>query len=191
MKQITLSRPALSSWLFVKFALPFVLPILATFALLFLAGNQWPRDIAIGSGLKMPGLCAAALTAFVIWWWSVRQIQDRRILAFAAIFCGVTGLMGWPVWTVGILPSVNGSVLNQPSPIPMTLDRIEMTPKRKSRGYYHWAWLKTANSNSAIQSGRYFISENDYQRFDSTKPAAVDVTVAQGLLGAYVVLGYK
>ena len=190
MTHVSLSRPSMSAGLPVKWSLPFALPILATFALLFLVGNQWPRDIAIGSGLKLPGLCVAALSACVIWWWSVRQIQERRIRTFAAIFCGVTGLMGWPVWTVGILPSVNGSVLNQPSHVPMTLERVEMTPKSKSRGFYHWAYLKTTNSNAAIQSGRYFISEADYQRFDSTKPAAVDVTVAQGLLGAFVVLGY-
>lgn len=191
MTHVALPRPRISAGLPAKLLLPFALPILATFALLFLVGNQWPRDIAIGSGLKMPGLCVAALSAFVIWWWSVRQIQDRRIRAFAAIFCGVTGLMGWPVWTVGILPSVNGSILSQPSHVPMTLDRVEMTPKSKSRGFYHWAYLKTTNSNSAIQSGRYFISEVDYQRLDSSKPTAVDVTVAQGLLGAYVVLGYE
>ncbi len=191
MTHVALPRPRISAGLPAKLLLPFALPILATFALLFLVGNQWPRDIAIGSGLKMPGLCVAALSAFVIWWWSVRKIQDRRIRAFAAIFCGVTGLMGWPVWTVGILPSVNGSILSQPSHVPMTLDRVEMTPKSKSRGFYHWAYLKTTNSNSAIQSGRYFISEVDYQRFDSSKPTAVDVTVAQGLLGAYVVLGYE
>ena len=110
MMQVALPRPRISAALPAKLSLPFVLPIVATFALLFLVGNQWPRDIAIGSGLKMPGLCVAALSAFVIWWWSVRKIQDRRIRAFAAIFCGVTGLMGWPVWTVGILPSVNGSI---------------------------------------------------------------------------------
>ena len=191
MTHVALPRPRISAGLPAKLLLPFALPILATFALLFLVGNQWPRDIAIGSGLKMPGLCVAALSAFVIWWWSVRKIQDRRIRAFAAIFCGVTGLMGWPVWTVGILPSVNGSILSQPSHVPMTLDRVEMTPKSKSRGFYHWAYLKTTNSNSAIQSGRYFISEVDYQRLDSSKPTAVDVTVAQGLLGAYVVLGYE
>lgn len=191
MTHVALSRPRMSAGLPAKWSLPFALPILATFALLFLVGNQWPRDIAIGSGLKIPGLCVAALSAFVIWWWSVRQIQERRIRTFAAIFCGVTGIMGWPVWTVGILPSVNGSVLTQPSHVPMTLERVEMTPKSKSRGFYHWAYLKTTNSNSAIQSGRYFISEDVYQRFDSTKSAVVDVTVAQGLLGAYVVLGYE
>lgn len=184
-------RPAVSSWLVVQFALPFALPILATFALVLVIGDQWPRNIAIGSGLKLAGLCATAITAFVIWWRAVRKMHDRRIRAFAAIFCGVTGLMGWPVWTVGILPSVNGAVLSPPSHVPMTLERIEMTPKSKSRGFYHWAYLKSTNSNSPIQSGRYFISEADYQRFDSNRPAAVDVTVARGLLGADVILGYQ
>jgi len=90
----------------------------------------------------------------------------------------------------GVLPSINGSLLAAPITVPMSLERIETTPKSKSNGLYHWAWLKADNGGSAINSGRYFITEDVFRRFQNTKQVTVNVTVARGLLGAQVVTGF-
>lgn len=190
MTKLESSRPKVPAYTHAVLLLPFAVPILITFALIILVGNQWPRDIALGSGLKLAGLCFTAVTAVVVWLFAVRHVEDKRVHVFAAVLCGVTGLMGWPVWSTGVLPSINGSLLAAPITVPMSLERIETTPKSKSNGLYHWAWLKADNGGSAINSGRYFITEDVFRRFQNTKQVTVNVTVARGLLGAQVVTGF-
>ena len=191
MKDIVSRRPAVPASFLGKLLLPFAVPILLTLALLLLVGDRWPRDIAPGSGLKLAGLCASALVAFAVWRFVVRDVTDKRARKFAALLCALTGLMGWPVWSVGVLPSLNGSNLSGERTVRMALERIEATRKSKSRGYYHWAWLKADSDNFGVRSGRYFISEGIYDLWGREAPAMVDVTVAQGALGALVVTGFR
>lgn len=153
--------------------------------------GAWPRDIAPGSGLKLAGLCATALVTVAVWRFVVSDVTDKRARKFAALLCAMTGLMGWPVWSVGVLPSLNGSNLSGERTVRMALERIEATKKSKARGYYHWAWLKADSDNFGVRSGRYFISEGIYDLWGREAPAMVDVTVAQGALGAMVVTGFR
>ena len=184
-------RPKPPASFLLKLLLPFVGPMGLTFALLILAGEHWPRDIAPGSGLKFAGLCASALTALAIWHLATRGFADLNLRRFAAIVCAVTGLMGWPVWTTGVLPSVNGMVLGNPVTVPMTFERTERTQQSRSRNHYHWVWLKTQSASSPIGSGRYFISEGVYDALTARRPVTVRVTVAHGLLWAQVVQGFE
>lgn len=182
---------AMPAGFFAMLMLPFVVPILLTFALVLLVGDLWPRHIVPGSGLKLAGLGAATITSAIVWRLAMRGIEDRRAQKFAALLSAVTGLMGWPVWSTGILPSINGFMLDSERTVQMSLERIEITPKSKSRGYYHWAWLRIDTNDSAIGSGRYFISEEIYNDWNKRSPATVDVQVSRGVLGAYVVTGFS
>jgi hypothetical protein len=176
---------------FPKLALPFALPIAVTLALAGLVGEAWPRNIAPGSGLKLAGLLATAVLAYGVWWWAVRSIPDRRAQQMAAVVCGVTGLMGWPVWSVGIMPSINGMALEPEQSVTMILERTESTSIKQSRERHHWAWLQPALPGSAAGAGRYFIPEAVYQRWSMENPRNVRVSIAEGLLGAQVVTRYE
>ncbi|PLK23997.1 hypothetical protein [Novosphingobium sp. TH158] len=184
-------RAAVPASFFVKVILPFAVPFALTLALMVLVGERWPRDIAPGSGLKLAGLVASALTAALVWRYTVRAIEDRRVHKAAGILCLVTGLMGWAVWTTGVLPSINGAALGSESTVRMRLERTEVTAVSKSKERYHWAWLRTDLNDAALASGRYFIPEGHYQRWQASKPASVEVTYARGLLGAQVVTGFR
>jgi hypothetical protein len=184
------SRPKLPTGLLLKPLLPFALPMVATFALVLLVGDRWPRDIAPGSGLKLAGLAATMATAFGVWRYAVRGVEDERVGRVVALLCAVTGLMGWPVWTTGVLPSVNGARLGSERTVRMDLERLETTTKSKSRGLYHWAWLAARDGEDALASGRYFLSETVYDTWQKTDPAEVHVTVARGFLGAQVVMKF-
>lgn len=96
--------------------------------------------------------------------------------------------MGWPVWSTGVLPSINGAVLAEVSSARMTVERTEKTHKSKSRDYYHWAWLEAENLHYSTLSGRYFITEDLYLKLNNNAQPNVDVSFAQGLLGANVVV---
>ena len=172
----------------IKAILPFALPIIVTFALLILVGDRWPRAIAPGSGLKLAGFGVAVATSYIVWYFTVRGVKDLRVRRFIAIFCGVTGVMGWPVWSTGVLPSINGAVLAEVSSARMTVERTDKTHKSKSRDYYHWAWLEAENGHYSTLSGRYFITEDLYLKLNNNAPPNVDVSFAQGLLGANVVV---
>lgn len=190
MEQVRIRKAAVPQSVFAKILLPFAVPVLITFALLLLVGNHWPRDIAPGSGLKLAGLGASAITALAVWHSAVTRVQAPKARKGAALLCAVTGLMGWPVWCVGVLPSINGAALNSQTTVRMTLERIEVTHASKSRALYHWAWLKAGRDDSVIGSGRYFISNEIYDRLEKTRPGTVKVTVAEGLLGAQIVRGF-
>jgi hypothetical protein len=175
---------------FGKVALPFGVPILLTFALL-LAGDRWPRDIAPGSGLKLAGLIMTSVVALIAWRLSVNGTLDARIRKAAALLCLITGLMGWPVWTAGVLPSINGSVLGSEKVVRMKLQRTEVTHYTKGRQDHHWAWLTPEDDDAVIGSGRYRLSESLHDRWNKAPPVTVLVTVARGALGAQVVKGFE
>ena len=185
------SRPSVPASFFAKLMLPFALPILLTFALLIVVGDRWPRDIAPGSGLKLAGLMASAFTAAAVWHFMVRGQPDTRVRKFAALACLVTGLMGWPVWSVGLLPSANGAALGAERSVQMVLDRTETTTRSKSRALNYWAWLKPGAEDAPLQSGRYFIPQARHDDWSQRRPATVEVTYAEGALGAVVITGYR
>lgn len=180
-------RPTVPPGFFAKLVLPFAIPLALTMALVIFVGETWPRTIAPGSGLKLAGLVATMLTAAAVWHAITRSIADRRVRQVAGLICGLTAMMGWPVWSVGILPSINGARLGPPAAIPMVLERMESTTIRHSAGRNHWAWLRSPQQ----RSDRYFISEELYTRWNSQPPGTVTVTIAPGLLGAAVVTGYE
>lgn len=164
--------------------------MLLTAALVILVGESWPRNIAPGSGLKLPGFGASVLTSLMVWWLITRSIGDRRVHKMAAVMCGVVGLMGWPVWTVGVLPSANGFSHGRQESVRMALIRTEITTISRSRAFNHWAWLRPEVSTTGPKEGRYFISEQTYQRWNERRPSTVNVTISEGLLGAQIVTGY-
>jgi hypothetical protein len=186
-----LGRPVVTASFFGKILLPFAIPFLVTFALMVLVGDRWPRDIAPGSGLKLAGFLAAMAAAVMVWRLIVRNETDRRVRMFAGVVCLVTGLMGWPVWSFGVLPSINGSVLSGENVIRTTLQRTEATPISKQRGHHHWAWLKSESETDVAFSGRYFISEELYNAWSVTAPPSVELTIAKGILGANVITGMR
>ncbi|HPB23448.1 MAG TPA: hypothetical protein PLL48_14090 [Novosphingobium sp.] len=188
MKQRDAPRPAVPGSFFAKLMLPFAVPILATLVLI-LAGDRWPRAIAPGSGLKLAGLVATGLTAYAAWRIATGGLPDARVRRFAALLCCVTGLMGWPVWSTGPLPSINGAVLTDHRTVVMSLDRLQVTHKSRSRDLYHWAWLSAGADGTRHLSGRYFISGQTHARLSREAPARVEVKLARGLLGGVVVTG--
>lgn len=184
------SRAIVPPMFFPKLALPFAIPMVLTFALIIFVGNDWPRTIAPGSGLKMAGFGATAITSLMVWRFTTRGIADQRVHKLAALLCGGVGLMGWPVWSVGVLPSVNGLHLGSPQSVRMTLERTEVTTIRNSRAVNHWAWLRPEAEPSLAEAERYFIPEEAYDRWNDQRPGTVTVTFAQGLLGAQIVTGF-
>ena len=191
MKAAAASRPIVPPSFFPKLLLPFAIPILVTFALVILVGERWPRTIAPGSGLALAGLGATALTGVLVWHRVTSGMSDKRVHQMAALMCGVTGLMGWPVWSFGVLPSVNGFSLGPQEQVRMVLERTEVTTVSRSSQLNHWAWLRPVTSTDAAGAGRYFIPEATYRQWNDQRPGMVTVTVAGGLLGAQVVISYE
>lgn len=181
------SRAIAPPGFFAKLLLPFAIPLVLTMALVILVGESWPRQIAPGSGLKLAGLGASALTTILVWHSVTHGIADRRVRKMAALICGMVGMLGWPVWSMGILPSINGARLGPATTQRMVLERLETTFVSRSRARHHWAWLRLGDA----RADRYFISEQLYTRWNSQRPDTVTVTFAPGLLGAEVVTGYE
>lgn len=190
MKRNNAPRANLPPSFFAKLLLPFAIPMLLTIALVIFAGDNWPRHIAPGSGLKLPGFGATLVTCLIVWCWAARGIRDKRNHAIAAVTCGVIGLMGWPVWSVGVLPSVNGMSLGPPEQLRMTIERTDVTVVSHSSTRNHWAWLRPDAHVARVTAGRYFIPEATYRQFKDKRPNIVTVTIAEGLLGAQVVTRY-
>lgn len=176
---------------FLAAVLPFVLPMLVTLALVLTIGESWPRQIAPGSGLKLAGLVATGLTALAVLAALSLKHRDARLRKGAALLCALTGLMGWPVWSVGVLPSVNGSALSAPESVRMVLERTEITTASRSTALHHWAWLRPVSAGAPVAAGRYFIPQDLHDRWSETQPERVTVTTARGALGAMVVTGFE
>lgn len=183
-------RPTVPPRFFAQVLLPFAIPALVTFVLLALVGEDWPRNIPPGSGLKLAGFVAAAATSLLVWRYATRGLEDGRVRKAAALLCAVTGLMGWPIWSVGVLPSVNGYSLGAPKTVRMTLERTEVTTVSRSSRLNHWAWLRPEVPGSRLQAGRYFIPGDVYEDWTGRQPRTVGVTIVPGMLGAEVVTGY-
>ena len=172
-------------------ALPFFGPVLATFVLALTIGETWPRNIAPGSGLKLAGLIATALTGVLVWRQGVRQVTDRRISRFAGVLCAVTALLGWPVWTIGLLPSANGGMLEHERATVMRLTVLTTTvPSRSDNTVHHWAVVEPIAPDSPIAGGRVFITEEAHRRWTANSPPSVTFYHAKGLLGAQVITGF-
>ena len=182
-------RPVVPGRVFLLALLPFAIP--AGFTLLLALGFNWPRDLAPGSGLKLAGFVATAATALAVWGYSVRGLDDRQARGMAALFCAVVGLMAWPLWSMGVLPSVNGAVVRDPFAVEMALERTEATTMQRSPEFNHWAWLAAVPVHSALQGGRYFIPKATYDRLEAERPATVTVDGGTGLLGAVVVTAIR
>ncbi|MBK9004565.1 MAG: hypothetical protein IPM41_12090 [Sphingomonadales bacterium] len=174
-----------------KLMLPFVVPIVITMAVALLIGERWPRTIAPGSGLKFAGFCATVLCCVLVWRFAIGDIADRRTHKFAALLCVATGLLGWPVWSMGMLPSVNGYRLDKEQVLTMTLERTEITRQSKSAIRNHWAWLRTDDPAASAVSGRYYIPEHVHADWTRRGTGPVRIKIARGLLGAQVVTGYE
>ncbi len=172
-------------------ALPFFLPMLLTLALLLTVGESWPRQIAPGSGLKLAGFVATGLTALAVLAAISARHGEARLRKGAALLCALTGLMGWPVWSIGVLPSVNGSALTAPQAVTMVLERTEVTTASRSNSRHHWAWLRPLSAGAPVAAGRYFIDQDLYDRWSVAPPERVTVSAARGRLGAVVVTGFE
>jgi hypothetical protein len=188
-----LSRPpTLPASFLLKMALPLVLPVALTVFISITVGETWPRSIAPGSGLMLQGLIASAIFSTLAWRITGGAFDDEQVRKLAAIICAVTGLMGWPIWTTGILPSINGAFLGQERVEPMRLGKLDVSRPKGSVGSPNYsAWLEPINRGGAIDGGRYYISEEVYQRLESQKPVAIRVAHSRGLLGAVVVTDYR
>ena len=178
---------------FVAAALPFLIPMLLTLGLVLTVGESWPRQIAPGSGLKLAGFVATILTALAVLAAISLRYRDAAQRKGAGLLCALTALMGWPVWSIGVLPSVNGSALGPEQAVPMALERTEVTTASRSSTRHHWAWLRpeTASGRRLVKAGRYFIPEDLYQRWGPNPPDNVTLMIARGRLGAVVVTGIE
>ena len=185
------NRPVLPASFPAVALLPFFIPILLTLLLVLTVGEGWPRNLAAGAGLKLPGLIVAGAVATLVWRRVVRAVDDGRARRFAGLLCAVTGLMSWPVWTVGVLPSLNGAMPGETRSTTMQLERLDITRPSKGNGYYHWAVLRAARAGTVPASGRYFIPEHVYRQWNARRPATVTLVHARGALGAEVVTAYR
>ncbi len=183
--------PPMEARFFVGVALPFIIPMLVTLALVLTVGESWPRQIAPGSGLKLAGFVATGLTALGVFAIVTMRRSDPRLRKGAALLCAITSVMGWPVWSIGVLPSINGSALGAPQDVAMVLERTEVTTVSRSSNLNHWAWLRPRNAAAPIRAGRYFISEDLYARWSANPPGSITLRIARGRLGAVVVTGIE
>jgi hypothetical protein len=183
--------PPIGAGFFVGAALPFIIPMLVTMALVLTVGEAWPRQIAPGSGLKLAGLVAAGLTGLAVFAALTFRHSDARLRKGAALLCAITSLMGWPVWSIGVLPSVNGSALGPPEAAAMVLERTEVTTVSRSNSLNHWAWLRPLSAGAPVEAGRFFIPQDLHARWSANPPDRVTLTVARGRLGAVVVTGFE
>jgi hypothetical protein len=187
-----LSRPpTLPASFLLKTALPFVLPVALTVIILLTVGETWPRSIAPGSGLILPGLIPSAMFATLAWRIAGRAFEDQNVSKFAAIICAATGLMGWPIWTIGVLPSINGAILDHEQFAPMYLGRLDVSRPKGGGSPSYSVRLEPVHPGGPIDGGRYYISKEVYLRLESQQPVAIRVAHSRGLLGAVVVTDYR
>lgn len=172
-------------------ALPFPLAIGATFALVLLVGERFPRQLAPDATLAPAGLAMTLLAMgailSVIW----RQWTDDAPRRFALLLVTLTSLLAWPVWTIGIAPSVNGMRLGPQQASTMRVVELTMSRASKGRSIYYWARLRPADARSRVGAGRYFVPQHIHERWQARTGAEVTVRHATGLLGAETIISFE
>lgn len=171
--------------------LPAAVPVVLMLGLFLLNRHEQAAQVAPGSGLKVAGLVAAALTSVLVAVPAMRGVADGAMRRVVVVLCLGVGLIGWPIWTLGVMPWVNGLVLEEPRLVPMRLDRLEITTISRSREVNHWAWLTPVEPGSGLAAGRYFIPQDLHDRLAAGKPTTLTVEAARGLLGAEAVLSFR
>ncbi len=170
---------------------PFPFAILFTILCLLIVGNTAPRQVAPGDGLALAGLATALCVAALVLLLVRRQTADARARQGSLLLLATTTLMSWPVWTVGVLPTINGAMRGPERATTMAIERLEVTTATKSHTLYHWAYLQPATAASDLRAGRYFVNQADHERWTATRATTVQVTHARGALGAEVILGVQ
>lgn len=170
---------------------PFPATIFATLLLAWLASDAVPRDIAPGSSLGLPGIVAAILSWGVVVGLVRRHWPEEIARRAASFIAAISALASWPVWTMGLLPSVNGLSLEAPVTSPMRVERIEITRASRTGKLHHWAWLKPQGPLTPLAAGRYLLDEQEYARLDRRNSDMAQVVHARGLLGAQTVLSVE
>lgn len=183
-------------FLLVATFVPFALPFAVTLLLVLLVGNHFPRDLAAGSSLVLSGLVAGLVVMVGVNAHVARRWPAARARQLALILSGATTLMGWPLWTMGVLPSVNGMALGELRVTSMRLEGLEVTRASKGRQLYYWARLAPdggadVGPDAKLGAGRYFIPREVHDRWQQDGPATVRVGHARGLLGAEIVRDYQ
>lgn len=171
--------------------LPFPMAVLGTFLLIATIGNRFPRNLAPGSSLALHGLILSLLVMGAVTLHVRRRWHERRVRRFSLLLCAITSVMAWPVWTVGVLPSVNGLDHDVPLVTPMQLKSLTTSHASKSRTIYHWAFLERAEGTAVIGEGRYFVAQPVFERWQGRVGRTVAVSHASGLLGARIILDYQ
>ncbi len=170
---------------------PFLIAIVATMLLVLFVGDDIPRNIAYGSSLAAWGLATAIISA-VIPFAILRNKWPQPVMRRMALgLCGIGAFMSWPVWTMGILPTINGMHIGTLQTSEMRLDRLETSHASKSRKIYHWAYLQPVSPTAALDGGRYFVSANEHRRWSKTRPQTIQISHVTGLLGAQIVTAYR
>ena len=170
---------------------PFALSILVTFLVFLIAGNRIPRQLVPGASLALPGLTLSGLVFLAVAWVMRNRTPHAKLRKFGALLAGVCTLMSAPVWTIGVLPTVNGLATGSVASTVMHLEKLETTTVSKSRRLNHWAHLRPLGSGAPLSGGRYFVSQADYTAWQESRPRTITVNHATGLLGAETVIGFR
>lgn len=170
--------------------LPVVIALCSTFAVVLAGPNRFPRSIAAGSSLAVPGLVASVIVSLILFGvlWRLRSRPQERQ---ASMVLGIlASLISWPIWSSGVMPSINGFAVRQSSTTTMQLQRLEITHATKSREVYHWARLAPLAAESGLKQGRYFVPADRYDIWERHGAKTVEVRHGTGLLGAEIVLSF-
>jgi hypothetical protein len=170
---------------------PFPLAIALTFLFILTIGTRFPRDVAPGSSLILPGFVLSGIVMALITALVRRHWPEPALRRFSLFLCGITSLMAWPVWTTGILPSVNGAILGPRQTSAMRLTGLSISHASKGRRIYYWAAMRPPpDTASALGAGRYFVPQQVYEAWQPQVGRDVRVDHATGLLGAETVLNF-
>ncbi len=171
--------------------LPFPLAIAVTLMMVLAIGNRFPRNIAPNSSLVLPGLLVTLIVLLAILAYVHRRWVEPSAFHFTLVLGGITSLLAWPVWTMGVLPSVNGIRMEPERATMMRLSGLSTTTISKSRRLNYWATLEPAGSTSPLGAGRYLISQSLSERWQAQQVRQVRVTHRTGLLGAEVLITFN
>lgn len=170
---------------------PFPISIVVTILAVLVVGEYFPRQIAPDSGVKLAG-AVASVTVFVIVTRSIVRLGlDEAPRRFGIILALVTSLMAWPVWTLGIMPSLNGLSFGKEVTTPMRLVGLSISRPKKSRQIYYVARLEPFSDAAPIGQGRYYVPQAVYLEWERRGQGRVEVGHSRGLLGAEIALSFR